>query len=132
MTSPPMSASALRAAVRDLHETSPWPGLRKALGLGALVLALAGVALSASSLAVCVAATLAAALAYAVLVYLSHDAAHHALTGVRWLDDGIGRAIGLPLFTPFATFRELHRMHHKMVGASIEDPERRYYTRDEY
>ena len=116
----------------DLHRISPWRGLlRFLLGL-APVAALTYATFSATSTTAFVALGIATGFAYASLLILTHDALHHTLTGWTWFDELVPRLISAPALWPHGLYSELHKIHHKMNGVDLRDPERVQWTQGEY
>ncbi|MEY4629991.1 MAG: hypothetical protein RIQ81_111 [Pseudomonadota bacterium] len=122
----------LETLIRDLEAITPWRGLLKsAVGFG-LFLTLALVAiLSPSPLVSFIAACLAGLLSTTLLV-MTHDALHRTLTGWAWYDELYPMAVSYPLLWPHQTYREIHKIHHKMNGNDENDPERVQWTEEEY
>ena len=56
------------------------------------------------------------------LFILSHDAAHYRLFGQRWLNDALGRMIGMSSGVSMCTYRVTHRLHHNNLYGP-EDPD---------
>lgn len=65
-------------------------------------------------------------------ISLTHDALHHRLTGIRWLDETIARVISWPLGWPIGLYSRVHLVHHRWAGGSFQDPERIQPTKTEY
>jgi fatty acid desaturase len=63
-----------------------------------------------------------------LLAYISftpqHDAVHGSISSkYKWLNDGIGRMSGVPLFSPFYAFQRLHLSHHRHTNDPDNDPD---------
>lgn len=127
-----VTAKELQRAVSDLQTTEPGPGLAKSLPLMAMVLGLSWWAFQQESTAAFVAIALATGTLYAALMVLTHDAIHHTLTGIRWYDEIVPRLISFPIIWVHGMYAEVHKLHHKMNGDDLADPERVQWTRDEY
>lgn len=56
------------------------------------------------------------------LFILSHDAAHYRLFGQRWLNDALGRLIGMSSGVSMCTYRVTHRLHHNHLYGP-QDPD---------
>jgi fatty acid desaturase len=53
---------------------------------------------------------------------LAHEAAHYRLFSQRWLNDGVGRAIGMASGISMCTYRVIHRLHHNHLYGP-QDPD---------
>jgi fatty acid desaturase len=62
----------------------------------------------------------------------THDAIHHTLTGINWVDEAVPRLISWPIIWVHGIYAEVHKVHHKMNGDDLNDPERVQWTREEY
>jgi beta-carotene hydroxylase len=92
-----------------------WPTL--AVAALALVTWLAGLAIAGpAGIAL---ATVGAYLAFTPL----HEAAHRSLARARWVNEVIGRIVGIPLAGPFVAVRYLHLEHHKHTNDPDADPD---------
>src|SRR6185312_4468066 len=69
---------------------------------------------------------------YAAWLITTHDAIHHTLTGWRWFDEIVPRLISWPIFWMHGMYAEVHKLHHKMNGDDLADPERIQWTVGEY
>lgn len=47
---------------------------------------------------------------------IQHDCGHHAFFTRRWMNDAVGRVIGLLTFTPYEYWRRGHALHHAYSG----------------
>ena len=56
------------------------------------------------------------------LFVLVHDAAHYRLYSTRWLNDAVGRALGIVVGISMCTYRVVHRLHHNHLY-SKKDPD---------
>jgi fatty acid desaturase len=68
------------------------------------------------------------ALFYGSVMVTTHDAIHHTLSGLYWFDEIVPRAFGYFVFWPHGLYSELHKMHHRMNGRDLADPELPTYT----
>lgn len=127
-----VAARDLQSAVRDLQTTEPGPGLRKTLVLGILTLGFIALAMtSIQNSAFWLYAGL-AGFVFGAWIITSHDAIHHTLTGWVWFDEVIPRLFSFPMLWTHGTYAEIHKLHHKMNGDDVTDPERVQWTREEY
>jgi len=115
------------ANLRALSTISAWPGLlhcgvRMPLQLALWAMAWHAWQIERYGLFFCL--TLVAALFFASLMSLSHDALHHRLTGIAWLDEVLGCAISWPIAWPIASYKYAHLLHHRLSGSDLKDPER--------
>ncbi len=128
---PTVPARALQAAIADLQTVRPLPGAAQVSLRAAVVAIFAPVALRAwwaGDLAVFALAAVPVAFGWASLLILTHDAVHHTLTGVKHVDDALGRLISWPVLWCHATFFHVHALHHRMNGVDLADPERVHTT----
>jgi fatty acid desaturase len=70
-----------------------------------------------------VAAAFVTAVYYTAVLITTHDAIHGTLTGWYWADRIIPRCFSYFLLWPHGLYEELHRLHHRLNGRSLEDPE---------
>ena len=118
---------SLAAELRVLQSISPWPGLLHLAVRLSLQVALSVLAWRAwvrDDDVTFVAWGLPAALCFSSLLVLSHDALHHRLTGIGWVDEMAGRAISWPIAWPITTYKYVHLLHHRLSGRDFGDPER--------
>jgi len=47
---------------------------------------------------------------------IQHDCGHHGFFSKAWLNDAVGRTIGVLTFTPYEYWRSVHAMHHAYSG----------------
>ena len=127
-----VTAKQLQRAVADLQSTRPGPGLLKVSICSVLFVAGAYVAMTASSLASFVIAAAFCGLVASVMIITTHDAIHHTLTGLIWFDELFPRLMSWPILWVHSIYSEVHKVHHKMNGDDIADPERVQWTREEY
>ncbi len=111
---------------------TPWHGLLKVViwSTGVLI-GIFGVSLT-QDLSVFFAFGLLGGLCYAPLLISTHDALHHTLTGIKWLDELLPRLVSYPINWFHGTYAEVHKIHHKMNGDDLADPERVQWTVEEY
>jgi fatty acid desaturase len=132
LTAEQIKAGQLYPAVADLHGVRPGPGLLR-FGAGfAILAALVWATFSVESGTAFVALALVSGFAYASLLITTHDALHHTLTGWAWFDEIVPRLISYPALWPHGLYSELHKIHHKMNGVDLRDPERVQWTEREY
>ncbi len=127
-----IAAREFQKAVLDLQATRPGPGVRKTLLMAALTLPAGYMALTADAFAAFFAWSLVTGCFYASWLITTHDAIHHTLTGWRWFDELVPRLISHPIVWVHGTYAEVHKLHHKMNGAELDDPERVQWTEAEY
>lgn len=122
----------LRAAVQGCDRVSLGIGLGRAIGLG---LAFGGSVLLAwgsVGWGSFVGWSAIAGITYSFWVICSHDAIHHTLTGLAWLDEAIARLVSWPIMSVVGVYSELHKLHHGWNGVNLDDPERVQRTATEY
>jgi fatty acid desaturase len=127
-----VTAKQLQRAVANLQTTRPGPGLLKIAVCILLLAPILYLAVTTESLTVFVFSTLASGLVASVLIITTHDAIHHTLTGWRWFDEILPRLISWPIIWFHGVYSEVHKLHHKMNGDDISDPERLQWTEQEY
>lgn len=123
---------ALRAATADLQQVDPVAGLLRFLGLGSATgfsLALAWQSHNWWSFGV---GCFFGSLAYSFWIICTHDATHGTLTGWRWFDAIAPRLISWPIWVPYGTYGEIHKLHHAWNATDLRDPERVQWTAGEY
>lgn len=125
-------AQALRRAVSDLEAISPWPGLAKALSSLAIMGVLITLTMRADAWGAFLFWAFLTAAFYSSIFLFTHDAIHHTLTGWVWFDEIFPRILAWPMLWYHGIYCALHRIHHKMNGNDIDDPERPQYTEAEY
>lgn len=131
-SAPIVKPAELTRALADLHKVRPWHGLvRSAITIPAVLLCFA-VALFAQSIWLFLVAGICGALLLGTIAITTHDAIHHTLTGWAWFDEILPRVVSYPVLWPHGLYSELHKIHHKMNGQDIEDPERMQWTQEEY
>lgn len=67
---------------------------------------------------------------YTSVMSTSHDAIHHTLTGRPRFDEAVPRAFSYFIFWPHGIYAELHKIHHKLNGRDLSDPELPTFTAD--
>lgn len=123
----------LGRVVQDLQTTVPIPGLWRyfsSISIMFVALALA-YNLSLSDAGFYLFASVAGVF-FAAAAVTTHDAIHHTLTGIAWFDEVSARVATWGVLWPHGTYSELHKLHHKMNGVDLRDPERVTYTEAEY
>jgi fatty acid desaturase len=69
---------------------------------------------------------------FAATAVTTHDAIHNTLTGIKWFDEISARLVTWPVLWPHGVYSEVHKLHHKMNGVDLRDPERVTFTEAEY
>lgn len=123
----------LSKAISDLQTTTPAPGLWRFFSSALLLLAALACSFQygTQDIGFYVFAAI-AGIFFAAAAVTTHDAIHHTLTGLKWFDEISPRVVTWPVLWPHGTYAELHKLHHKMNGIDIRDPERVTYTDAEY
>lgn len=127
-----VSAKALQLAIKDLETISPKPGLLKSLVMTAAFLGTSFLSLSSHSTQVFLVFGFLSGLIAGALIVLTHDAIHHTLTGWKFFDEVGPRLVSAPLIWVHGIYSEIHKIHHKMNGDDLNDPERVQWTEAEY
>ncbi|MFZ9518851.1 MAG: fatty acid desaturase family protein [Silvanigrellaceae bacterium] len=128
-----LPGSALAKVVADLQKMQPGPGLlRLFCSTSLLVLSLVLSWQFNTSEFGYYAFALMAGVFFAASAVTTHDAIHHTLTGWEWFDEVSARVVTWPVLWPHGLYSELHKLHHKMNGVDLRDPERVTYTESEY
>lgn len=97
-----------------------WPTL--VLLLVGLLLWGGGIAAGASGQLHLAAAVPLVSLGVYTLFTVNHDAAHHAVSRVRWINGLAGRLASLAQLAPFVGFRWIHLAHHRHTNDPARDP----------
>lgn len=123
----------LSKAIADLQITRPGPGLWRYLASMSLMFISLAIAFNSGldGSMFYVGAVLAGVF-FAAVGVTTHDAIHHTLTGVSWFDEVSARVGTWGVLWPHGVYSELHKLHHKMNGVDVRDPERVTYTSEEY
>lgn len=129
---PKPDAMTLRRAVTDLERIFPWPGLAKSVLSLVVMGLLITMALRTQTWGELLFWALVTAVFYSSIFLLTHDAIHHTLTGWKWFDELFPRVLAYPMLWYHGIYCALHKIHHKMNGNDIDDPERPQYTEEEY
>ena len=129
----PVDRQALKEAVGDLLYTRPGRGLRMTMRnsfccLSTLALTFYFVNEPPIFIAMCIFN----GFLYAAVMTTTHDAIHHTLTGWRYFDEIAPRCFAYCIFWPHGIYAEIHKLHHKMNGRDLRDPERPTPTKAEY
>jgi fatty acid desaturase len=127
-----VSAKDLQASVQDLQTTEPLRGIVKTIILAGSSLAFIASAMTAGSQATSFFWACLAGLMFGAWIITTHDAIHHTLSGIRWFDEVIPRMFSFPVIWVHGTYSEIHKLHHKMNGDDVTDPERVQWTQEEY
>lgn len=110
------------AELAPLTELNDWRSLASlALTLGITAAAI-GLALATWPSVWIVLAVLVVGVQQHALFILAHEAAHYRLFRRRWLNDGVGRAIGMASGISMCTYRVIHRLHHNHLYTD-DDPD---------
>jgi fatty acid desaturase len=128
-----LPGSTLSKVVSDLQDTRPGPGLLRFFT--STILLIASLVMSwqfnTSDFGYYAFAALAGVF-FAASAVTTHDAIHHTLTGLELFDEVSARFVTWPVFWPHGVYSELHKLHHKMNGVDLRDPERVTHTESEY
>lgn len=128
-----LPGQVLNRAISDLQTTRPGPGLwRYFSSLSMMFLSLAIAFQYDLSQPMFYMSAVLGGLFFAACAVTTHDAIHHTLTGVGWFDEISARIATWAVFWPHGVYSELHKLHHKMNGVDMRDPERVTYTAREY
>lgn len=123
----------LNKVVADLQTTRPAPGLwRYFSSMLLMFLSLAIAFQSGLDSGLFYFAAALAGIFFAAAAVTTHDAIHHTLTGIGWFDEISARVATWAVFWPHGVYSELHKLHHKMNGVDVRDPERVTFTEVEY
>lgn len=114
----------LERRMRNYHHVEHIPGLLKIIVWGVPAFGFAGFAFLSTDWNFVVFYTLISALAYVPLMVATHDALHHTLTGWRSFDEAFARVVSYPVGWVFGIYSSLHKVHHKLNGVCVDDPER--------
>lgn len=128
-----LPSQTLARAVADLQTTRPAPGIWRYMTSTTLFFAALFVAYNASlsdPLFYLFAAL--AGIFFTASAVTTHDAIHHTLSGLKWFDEISARIVTWCVFWPHGVYSELHKLHHKMNGTDLRDPERVTYSEEEY
>ena len=127
-----VTAKDLQRVVQDLQTTEPMPGLIKTAVLVSLTLGFIALGFSASYSPLGVLFAAVAGVFFGAWIITTHDAIHHTLTGISWFDEFVPRLFSFPCLWFHGTYSEIHKLHHKMNGDDVADPERVQWTLEEY
>lgn len=132
MSAPRLRTSDLHAAVHGLLGVRPGPGIGLTLfnivTLNALLLA----TFLTEPLAGFLAMAAVTGLFYSSVMMTTHDAIHHTLTGLFWVDETLPRFLSYFVFWPHGLYSELHKMHHRLNGLDLADPELPTHALEDY
>lgn len=127
-----VTAKELQGAVHDLQTTEPLPGLIKTAVLVTLTLGFVSLAFMSAYSPLGYVFVVMAGVAFGAWVITTHDAIHHTLTGLAWFDELVPRLFSFPCLWFHGTYSEIHKLHHKMNGDDVADPERVQWTEEEF
>ena len=119
----PLAAAAVHRAVGPLMNVSPRVGVRLTLVNIVVVNALLVTTFAAPGWPLFLALATLTGLFYCSVMMTTHDAIHHTLTGWYWFDEIVPRVFSYFVFWPHGLYSELHKMHHRMNGRDLADPE---------
>lgn len=128
-----LPGQVLSRTIADLQITRPGPGLWRYLSAMSLMFVSLAIAFNygLDSSMFYIGAVL-AGIFFAAVGVTTHDAIHHTLTGISWFDEVSARVATWGVLWPHGVYSELHKLHHKMNGVDMRDPERVTYTNEEY
>lgn len=118
--------------VAPFESTEPMPGLVKSLGYLSVVGALSFYSFQVEVGIMYYLLLFFTGLIYGGMLVLTHDAIHQTCTGWKWYDELFARVISWPVGWIHGTYSEVHKLHHKMNGTQLADPERVQFTTTEY
>ena len=123
----------LAKAVAPFENVVPWPGLLKMVTHLMLLGSTFWLAwANHENSLVFWGATALFALVYPPVLITTHDALHHTFTGIKLIDEVYPRLVSYPLFWFHGVYQQVHKLHHKMNGSDLRDPERVQWTQEEY
>jgi fatty acid desaturase len=123
----------LAQAVAPFEKIVPWPGLFKIFVHSAILLSLLWLSwTNHSDPAIFWTGTILFSIFYPPALITSHDALHGTFTGIKLIDEIYPRLISYPLFWFHGVYTQVHKLHHKMNGSDLRDPERVQWTQAEY
>ncbi len=114
----------IHAAVTGLMQVTPGRGLARTIFNVVVLNCLLVATFRTEPLAGFVAMAVLTGTFYSTVMMTTHDAIHHTLTGWFWFDEITPRFLSYFVFWPHGTYSELHKMHHRMNGKDLADPER--------
>jgi len=125
--------SKISAAVADLIYVRPGPGLKRIITLSLCNLILMTLTFAVrDNFWLFIPLCIVNGVVYSAAMTTSHDAIHRTLTGWWFFDEAAPRLFSYPIFWPHGIYAELHKLHHKMNGRDLRDPERPTFTQEEY
>ncbi|NBW80736.1 fatty acid desaturase [bacterium] len=128
-----LPGSTLSKVVSDLQTTRPGPGLLRFFASTLLMFFFLAISWQFNTTEFgYYAFAVIAGLFFAASAVTTHDAIHHTLTGLELFDELSARVVTWPAFWPHGLYSELHKLHHKMNGVDLRDPERVTHTEAEY
>ncbi len=121
-------------ALARMSSISPSQGLTHAALHTIAILGLAGAAIvfwgKDFRLAMIVSVPL--AIFYTAVLVTGHDCIHRTFTGIKKFDDHWPLFWSWMIYWPQSTYKELHLLHHALLGRDLMDPERPTFTRSEF
>lgn len=130
-----LNAKAWNQLARDMRkfeEVRPHWGCLKIAFAVSFLTATSYMGLSADRWSLIVSWGVVGGLAYAYALIPTHDAIHYTLTGWKWVDELYSRLVAYPIIWTHGTYAHVHRIHHRMNGLDVADPERKNPTEAEY
>ncbi|MEY4066082.1 MAG: hypothetical protein RIR26_2290 [Pseudomonadota bacterium] len=128
-----LPSQTLARVVADLQTTRPAPGVWRFLSAAVLFFAALAAAYEHSlNDPLFYVFSVLAGIFFTASAVTTHDAIHHTLTGLKWFDEISARIVTWCVFWPHGVYSELHKLHHKMNGTDLRDPERVTFSEDEY
>ena len=127
-----LSSTDVHAAVEDLFAVDGRRGVKltvfNVVTLNALLIG----TFQAGPLWLFIAMALVTGIFYSSVMMTTHDAIHHTLTGWFWFDEIVPRFLSYFIFWPHGLYAELHKLHHRLNGKDLRDPESPTPTAAEY
>ena len=121
----------LSLIVSDLRKTTPGPALKKLAILLLLILGSLWIVFGTESLWAFLFGSALFSTFYTSMMITTHDCSHRTFTGNKYFDEIFPRIISIMPFWPHGTYQEIHKLHHKMNGSDVRDPERTQWEEQE-
>jgi fatty acid desaturase len=129
----PVDPKILAKVVAPFESTEPIPGLIKYLSMAIpLFFAAWWLIFYSPDFSTLILLCIPFSIAFASLIITTHDAIHTTLTGIKAFDEIAPRLVSWPVYWIHSIYQEVHKLHHKMNGSNLSDPERVQYTVKEY